>query len=78
MTAMNELRRFFAPTPIDTTGTIVERIDTDRYRVSVRSGSIEATASGGAAYKGGDEVLIRAGSILGRVKSIAQVRVYSV
>jgi len=78
MSSLNELRRFFAQPPQEASGTVVERIDADRYRISVGAGSIEAVATGGAAFKVGDEVLVRSGVILGRLKAISLLRVYTV
>jgi hypothetical protein len=74
-----ELRRLLASKPaLQTSGTVIELLRNSMYRVRTASGSIEATASGNAAYASGDEVLILNGVIQGRVKNASAIPVYQV
>lgn len=59
-------------------GQVAEVFEGNRYRVRVQGGTIDAVATGNAAFLAGDEVAIREGVILGRVKPAASVKVYSV
>lgn len=78
MNPLLDLRRILAAQAPRISGQVLERLDGNRYRISVPRGTVEAVATGNAAFVVGDEVMLREGVILGRVKPAASVRVYSV
>lgn len=59
-------------------GTIVERIGTDRYRVRTTGAVVEAIASSNAAYRAGDSVAVRDGVIVGRIRNPSTLKTYPV
>lgn len=64
--------------PQQTIGPVVEVLPGSRYRVRTQGGTVEAAAAAGAAYRAGDEVLVRAGVIIGRARSERALPVYRV
>jgi len=78
MNPLIELKRLLADAPKQFSGAVVESVDRNRYRVRGPGGVTEAAAIGGAAFVRGDEVMVRDGVIIGRVRPSAQVPVYRV
>lgn len=78
MKPLLRLKRLLADGPTQFSGAIVEAVGGDRYRVRGPGGVTEAAAVGGAAFVRGDEVMVRDGVIIGRVRPSAQVPVYRV
>jgi len=79
MNPLNELRGLLHARGPSTSGTIIEALGTSRYRIRASNGgAIEAVAVGNAAFVAGEEILIRDGVILGRLKPSANVPVYHV
>lgn len=73
-----ELQRLIVRPALQTSGTIIEVLQNQTYRVRTTSGSLEVKASGNAAYGAGDEVIVRDGLIQGRVRSISSIPTYNV
>lgn len=78
MNPIQQLKRLLAGPPSQFSGEVVEALGADRYRVRGPGGVVEAITSGGLAFVRGDEVMVRDGVILGRVRSTEQVPVYRV
>lgn len=78
MNPLIDLRKILAAQAPRVSGVVIEALAGDRYRIRASSGTIEAAAVGNAAFVPGDEVMVREGVILGRVKPSRNVRAYTV
>jgi hypothetical protein len=78
MNPIQELRAMLVKPVLQTSGTVIEVLRSQTYRVRTAAGSMEVKAVGNAAYAIGAEVLVRNGIIQGRIKSETTVPTYSV
>lgn len=75
---LDQLRALLLKPALQTTGTVIEVLKNNTYRVRTPSGSLEASATGNAAYLIGEEVLVNSGKISGRVKLQNTIPTYEV
>ena len=78
MNPLFDLRKILATQAPRASGVVIEAPSGDRYRIRASSGTVEAAAAGNAAFAPGDEVMVRDGVILGRIKPSRNVRAYTV
>lgn len=77
MSAYDELRRLLGQRKAEITGTVLT-VAGQSLAVQTARGTIEARSPDATVYLAGDEVLLRDGIVLGRVKPAASVPVYEV
>jgi hypothetical protein len=75
---IDQLRALLLKPALVGSGTVIEVLRNNVYRVRMPSGSLEAVAAGNAAYLQGEEVLVSNGVIQGRVKNASTIPVYEV
>lgn len=78
MNSIEQLRSLVFGKAPSVSGTIVEVLTPTTFRVSTSTGSVQASATDGAAYRPGDEVMLLGNLIQGRLKTLSSVPVYSV
>lgn len=78
MNPLITLRQLINKPVLQTSGSIIEVLPNQNYRVRSVSGALEVKAAGNVNYQLGDEVLIRDGLIQGRIKNINSIPVYDV
>lgn len=78
MNPLLELRKLLLRPALVASGPVIEVLRNNVYRVRTPSGSLEAAATGNAAYLLNEEVLVSNGIITGRVKAASAIPVYEV